>query len=119
VVNSINHAYPALAPSRSVRVTLRHLVPDRLELVVEDDGRGISPKEAKKVFEPFYRDRVSRNSQEKGSGLGLFLARRQARRIRGDLTLESPWRRLDGSRKPGCRFVLTAPFRTGEVPHVG
>jgi signal transduction histidine kinase len=97
-------------------VTLRHLVPDRLELTVDDDGRGISAKEAKKVFEPFYRDLVSRANQEKGSGLGLFLAQRQARRMGGDLKLESPWRRLDGSRRSGCRFQTVVPF-TAEVPH--
>lgn len=119
VVNALNHAYPGAGPeaeagSRSVRVTLRFLVPNRLELTVDDDGRGISPKEAKNVFEPFYRDQVSRNTQEKGSGLGLFLARRQARRLGGDLKLESPWRRTDGVRRPGCRFVALVPFEAGE-----
>lgn len=117
VVNAVNHAYPPPGPgtgTRTVRLTLKHLVPDRLELSVDDEGRGISPKEAKKVFEPFYRDQVSRDNQEKGSGLGLFLAQRQARRLGGDLRLESPWRRPDGIRRPGCRFVLRVPFRPEE-----
>jgi len=119
VVNAVNHAYPpvGIGDPRPVRITLRHLVPDRLELTVDDDGRGISPKEAKKVFEPFYRDQVSRDKQEKGSGLGLFLARHQARKLGGDLKLESPWRRLDGTRRSGCRFALTVPFRSEEVSH--
>lgn len=121
VINAVNHAYPApvadQAP-RLVRITLRHLVPDRLELAVDDDGRGIAPQEAKKVFEPFYRDQVSRNTQEKGSGLGLFLARHQVRRLGGELKLETPWRRLDGTRRSGCRFVATLPFAPGtEVDH--
>ncbi|HTH13343.1 MAG TPA: HAMP domain-containing sensor histidine kinase, partial [Spirochaetia bacterium] len=122
VVNAVNHAYPAPpgTGTRIVRVTLRFLVPNRLQLTVDDDGRGISPKEAKNVFEPFYRDQVSRNTQEKGSGLGLFLARRQARRLGGDLKLESPWRRTDGVRRPGCRFVLLIPFEAeGEEAHDG
>lgn len=125
VVNSLNHAYrppeSGVDPrTRPVRVTLRHLVPDRLELIVDDDGRGISPKEARKVFDPFYRDEVSRNNQESGSGLGLFLAQRQARKMGGDLRLESPWRRLDGVKRPGCRFRMVVPFvpEDPEAPHV-
>ena len=113
VVNALNHAYPpsnTTTQSRMARVTLKYQASHRLELTVEDDGRGISPKEAKKVFEPFYRDQVSRNNQEKGSGLGLFLALRQAKRMGGELRLESPWRRLDGSRRSGCRFTLVVPF---------
>lgn len=119
VINAINHAYPAAGtdvPARPVRITLRYLVPDRLELSVDDDGRGISPQEAKKVFEPFYRDQVSRDQQEKGSGLGLFLARHQARRLGGDLKLETPWRRPDGTRRSGCRFTVVVPF-VSEVNH--
>lgn len=121
VVNAVNHAYPAPGPGalpRPVRITLRYLVPDRLELTVDDDGRGIAPKEARKVFEPFYRDKVSRDNQEKGSGLGLFLALRQIRRMGGELKLETPWRRLDGVRRPGCRFRAVVPFEAlvAEVP---
>lgn len=121
VVNAVNHAYATPTSDeapRAVRITLRYLVPDRLELTVDDDGRGISPKEAKKVFEPFYRDQVSRDKQEKGSGLGLFLARHQARRLGGDLKLESPWRRLDGTKRPGCRFTALLPFLV-EAHHGG
>jgi len=122
VVNALNHAYPASPGGelRTVRVTLKYLVPQRLELIVDDDGRGISSKEVKKVFEPFYRDQVSRDNQERGSGLGLFLAQRQARRMGGELRLESPWRRLDGTKKPGCRFTATVPFLAeGESNHGG
>lgn len=124
VVNALNHAYgpsPGAGPqTRTVRITLRLLVPRELELVVEDEGRGISPKEARKVFDPFYRDEVSRRNQETGSGLGLFLARRWAQRMGGDLTLESPWRRLDGVKRPGCRFRMVVPFEVEdqEVVHV-
>lgn len=111
VVNAVNHAYPASAEGpKPVRITLKYLATGHLELTVDDDGRGIAAGEARKVFEPFYRDQVSRNTQEKGSGLGLFLAQRQARRMGGDLRLETPWRRIDGVKRPGCRFVATLPL---------
>lgn len=117
VINALNHAYPPAAPTdtrgRAVRITMRHLVPDRLELVVEDDGRGISPQEAKKVFDPFYRDEVSRSNQETGSGLGLFLALRNAQKMGGSLRLESPWRRL-GAKRSGCRFQMVVPWVAGD-----
>lgn len=115
-VNALNHAYDASSPGL-VRITLRPLLPDRLELVVDDDGRGIAPPEVKRVFEPFYRDRVSRNRQETGSGLGLFLAQHRARIMGGTLTLESPWRRIDGTKRPGCRFRAVVRFKIQEVNH--
>jgi signal transduction histidine kinase len=77
---------------------------------VEDDGRGIARSEAELVFEPFYRDEAARRRHEKGTGLGLFLARRKARSLGGDLRLESPYRRADGIRRSGCRFTLELPF---------
>jgi signal transduction histidine kinase len=79
--------------------------------VVEDDGRGIAKAEAKFVFAPFYRDEESRAKHEKGSGLGLFIARRKAQTLGGRLTLESTYKRIDGTRRPGCRFTLELPAR--------
>jgi signal transduction histidine kinase len=108
VVNAINHAYPDVKGAVRIGLSQR---PGRLELSVEDDGRGIAAQEAKKVFEPFYRDQFSRSHQEKGSGLGLFLAQRQAKRLGGSLKLESPWRR-SGTRHQGSRFVLDIPLET-------
>jgi signal transduction histidine kinase len=107
VVNALNHAYPSESRRGAVRVSLKRRL-GRLELAVEDDGRGIAPQESRKVFEPFYRDQFSRSHQEKGSGLGLFLAQRQAKRLGGSLRLESPWRRA-GARHSGCRFTLDVP----------
>ena len=85
--------------------------PGRLLFIVEDEGRGIAKAETNLVFEPFYRDQTSRDRHEKGSGLGLFIARRKARLLGGDLRLESPYARADGSKRPGCRFILELPFK--------
>ncbi len=107
VSNAVNHAYSA--PGGEIRIIIRYLVPERLSIAVEDDGRGVDPRELKHIFEPFYRDNVSRSRQERGSGLGLFIARRKAALSGGKLTVESPYRRIDGSKPSGCRFVLTLP----------
>jgi signal transduction histidine kinase len=68
------------------------------QLIVEDDGRGIPAEEQERVFERFAR---LEGEQSSGSGLGLAIAREWARRMHGDLTLES---------KPGAtRFTLSLP----------
>lgn len=112
VTNAINHAYSGDENTDRVieiRIKFRMLIPDKLEITVEDDGRGIEPRELKRIFNPFYRDAVSRSRQEKGSGLGLFIAQRKAAVSGGKLTVESPYRRIDGSRPSGCRFSLVLP----------
>ena len=115
VSNAIYHAYPG-ARKGQVRVAGKALLPDALQLSVEDDGRGIPRKEAASVFEAFYRGEASRLRQEKGSGLGLFIAKRRAELIGGTLGLECPYARIDGSRPSGCRFVFEFPFQ--EPDHV-
>jgi signal transduction histidine kinase len=108
--NAIYHAYSG-EEKGDVRVLGRSSLPSSLRFVVEDDGRGIAKADAQLVFEAFYRDETSRRRAEKGTGLGLFIALRKARELGGDLTLESPYRRVDGSRRPGCRFALELPLR--------
>ena len=43
---------------------------------VQDFGRGISVKEQKQVFDPFFRGEEVRNEQIRGNGLGLHLVKR-------------------------------------------
>ncbi len=110
VANALYHAYPG--PEKGeVRVRGWRGPPATLGFAVEDDGRGIAKKEAALVFDPFYRDETSRALHEKGSGLGLFIARRKAKLLGGDLYLESPYERRDGSRRPGCRFTFILPYQ--------
>jgi signal transduction histidine kinase len=115
VSNAIYHAYHG-ARKGQVRVAGKALLPETLQLSVEDDGMGIPRKEAASVFEAFYRGEASRLRQEKGSGLGLFIAKRRAELIGGRLDLECPYARIDGSRPAGCRFVFEFPFQ--EPDHV-
>jgi len=109
IANAVHHAYSGEKKGR-VRVIVKSALPGKLILQVEDDGRGIAPSETKRVFEPFYRDRVSRENHEKGSGLGLFLAAGKARIAGGSIRLESPYHRVDGTKRPGCRFIAELPF---------
>lgn len=54
---------------------------------IEDDGPGIPPEDAERVFEPFYRREPSRNRQTGGAGLGLAVVRSVARGHGGDVAL--------------------------------
>ncbi|WP_395671836.1 ATP-binding protein [Phenylobacterium sp.] len=56
---------------------------------IEDDGPGIPPQDADRVFEPFYRREPSRSRQTGGIGLGLAVVRSVARAHGGDVVLEN------------------------------
>lgn len=72
---------------------------NRAMFVVEDTGPGIPADKRDIIFNRF--EKVSKSSQ--GMGLGLFVARRVARILGGDLKLEEPESR-------GARFVFTVPI---------
>jgi signal transduction histidine kinase len=70
VANAIRHS------PRGGRVLLRASRRNGLtRLEVADEGPGIAPGEAERVFERFYRSDQARSSKEGGSGLGLSIAR--------------------------------------------
>lgn len=48
---------------------------DQVALDVKDSGPGIDPSECDKVFEAFYRGRLTPNGDIRGSGLGLSIAK--------------------------------------------
>ena len=67
---------------------------------VEDTGSGIEAAEQEHVFEPY----VKLNQFFDGDGIGLTVARNIARRLGGDLVLDTEYA------GPGCRFVLSLPI---------
>ncbi|MDC7126993.1 MAG: HAMP domain-containing sensor histidine kinase [Spirochaetales bacterium] len=113
ITNALNHAYIGIIndndKKQEIRVSFKMLIPNMLHITVEDDGRGIENRELKHIFSPFYRDAISRSRQEKGSGLGLFIAKQKAHISGGKLIVKSPYKRDDGSMSNGCKFILTLP----------
>jgi two-component system, OmpR family, osmolarity sensor histidine kinase EnvZ len=62
-----------------------------IEVIVDDDGPGITEDRREDVFKPFFRLESSRNPATGGIGLGLSIARDVARSHGGDIVLgESP-----------------------------
>jgi signal transduction histidine kinase len=95
--NALRHTDPGTAVEASVERRNGEVV-----LAVEDDGPGIPPELAEKVFERFFRGEGDRSGS---SGLGLAIVRAVAASHDGTVTLEPP---LDGR---GARFVVRLPAR--------
>ena len=74
---------------------------DRALVRVADAGKGIAAADQTRVFYKF--ERVD-PAEAGGSGLGLYIARRLARAMGGDLTVES-------APGEGARFILALPAR--------
>lgn len=51
-------------------------VGDFIQIEIEDNGKGIGPKDLPYIFERFYRTDVSRNSSKGGSGIGLSIVKK-------------------------------------------
>lgn len=51
-------------------------VGDFVQIEIEDNGKGIGPKELPYIFDRFYRTDASRNSSMGGSGIGLSIVRK-------------------------------------------
>jgi len=71
-------------------------------LTVSDDGPGIPPSEAERVFERFYRSDRARASGGGGSGLGLAIARWVVELHGGTIC-------VDQTASNGCRMVVELP----------
>lgn len=72
-----------------------------LEFTVTDSGIGINEQQERKLFQPFAQADESTTRRFGGTGLGLFLARKLARLLGGDLRL--------GQSHPGrgSQFIIT------------
>jgi two-component system OmpR family sensor kinase len=72
-------------------------------LAVADDGPGLEPEVAAKVFEPFYRADKSRARETGGAGLGLAIVAAIVEAHHGTV-------RLDTSPGRGATFTVTLPL---------
>ena len=77
---------------------------NRIEFAVEDTGIGVSREQASHLFQPFVQADGSMTRRFGGTGLGLFLSRKLARLLDGDVKLA--W--SEPSR--GSRFEISIPI---------
>jgi len=89
-------------------ITLKATVDkEQINIAVTDTGIGITPEDAEKIFDKFYRADDERITKVPGSGLGLAIARQVIRLHGGDITVDSELNK-------GSTFTLVLPI-TEEV----
>jgi signal transduction histidine kinase len=74
---------------------------DLVALIIADQGKGIAEEDQARIFEKF--ERVD-STEPGGTGLGLYIARRLARAMGGDIS-------VDSAPGQGARFTFTLPVR--------
>jgi two-component system CheB/CheR fusion protein len=97
--NAVRHAGGAA----NVEVRVTHAGPQRLEVVVADDGAGIPKAALRRIFQPFQQIAATGASPRRGLGLGLSIVRNIVRAHGGSVHARS-----DGLGR-GSRFVVRLP----------
>lgn len=98
LLNLLGNAIRYSPPNSQVWIRLEQEGPTA-KIIVADQGPGLGLDEQVKVFEKF--ERLGR-SGDGGSGLGLYISRKLARAMGGDLRVES-------APGHGARFILSVP----------
>jgi signal transduction histidine kinase len=113
IAQLVDNAIKFGGPGAIVGVRVRAL-PDAYEVMVADNGPGVPPERAERVFEPFFQVDGSPTRQHGGVGVGLAIARRVARGLGGDVRLASG-ATIEGAYLTGAAFVLTVAKRAPTV----
>jgi len=96
VVNALKFVRPGIAPQVHVDAVVED---GRAVFRVADNGIGVDPAQADRVFQPFTR--LNSRDAYPGSGVGLAICRRLAERAGGSVWVES--------REDGATFCLELP----------
>ncbi len=101
LINLIGNAIIYSPDSSTITVSVddNNKQPDHASVTVADQGPGVAAAQTTQVFDKF--ERLGREN-DSGSGLGLYISRRLALAMDGDLSLES-------QAGEGARFTLSLP----------
>jgi signal transduction histidine kinase len=88
LINLVGNAIAYSPVSSTVTISAFASSEGRVAVSVADQGPGVSPEQAARVFDKFERlGRDSDGGKDKGSGLGLYISRRLAEAMEGTLTV--------------------------------
>lgn len=87
-----------------VRITAKFIAPrQQVQLLIQDNGAGIALRDRAKIFHRFVRLESELERRKKGTGLGLYLVRTIAHRLRGQVRV------LKSDAKHGTTFEVRLP----------
>jgi two-component system sensor histidine kinase CpxA len=110
VENVVRNSVQYTRENSSVSIVLSCPTSAVAQILVEDEGPGISEKELKEVFKPFYRAAHSRTNRSSGAGLGLAISERAVKLHGGGI---DACNRLDGE---GLQVTIQIPLSQASQP---
>ena len=102
ITNLISNALKFTPKNKSVTVSANKFKVGLIELIVKDEGRGISEKDQDKIFKIDEKFTLEGTEGEKGSGLGLTLVKEIIDRHKGEIWFYS-------KENEGTEFHITLP----------
>lgn len=107
LINLIGNAIAYSPEGSTVTVTVCSAGDGTVETSVIDQGSGVDAQQAGRIFDKFERlGRDGDGGNDSGSGLGLYISRRLARAMEGELEVVEPGADDDHA---GAEFRLTLP----------
>lgn len=105
--NLIQNALKFSKPDQPPRVTIKSSVindndSDFLKIVIKDNGIGLDPIYAERIFNDF--ERLHSKDEYEGNGLGLSLCRKIVKRHNGTIS-------ASGKKDNGAEFTVTLPLK--------
>ena len=109
LLNLLSNAIKFTPAGGTVSVRVRQLAGTmrdcaQYEFRVRDNGIGMSPEFAQKIFEPFERERTSTVSRIQGTGLGMAITRNIVEMMGGTINVQTEKNR-------GTEFIICLPLR--------
>jgi len=108
LVNLLSNAVKFTPEDGKIGIDVGKVNKGHISVTVWDTGIGISTEQQKSIFEKFHQvtEHIYSRSQE-GTGLGLHISRQLARKMGGDIVVES-------EEDKGSRFTVTVPVADGK-----
>ena len=110
LLNLLSNAIKFTPAGGTVSVRVRQLAGKvhgcgRYEFRIKDNGIGMSPEFAQKIFEPFERERTSTVSRIQGTGLGMAITKNIVDMMGGTIEVQT-------AQGKGSEFIICLPLRT-------
>ena len=115
LLNLLSNAIKFTPAGGTVSVRVRQLAGKvrgcgQYEFRIKDNGIGMSPEFAQKIFEPFERERTSTVSRIQGTGLGMAITKNIVDMMGGTIEVQT-------AQGKGSEFIIRVPLRVQTEHH--